>query len=123
MNEPDANIHQPTRLRIMALLSGVREADFNFLLSTLGLTNGNLSVQTGKLEEAGYVEITKSFVGKMPHTVYRLTDLGRARLNEYWAAIDALRAVAQQPNATQEAKPQPRREAGVELAPASPKGV
>ena len=102
MNEPDANIHQPTRLRIMALLSGVQEADFSFLLSTLALTNGNLSVQTSKLEQAGYLEITKSFVGKMPRTVYRLTDLGRTRLNEYWAAMDALRDLAQQPNTDQE---------------------
>ena len=105
MNEPDVHIHQPTRLRIMALLSGVQEADFNFLLGTLGLTSGNLSVQAGKLEQAGYVEITKSFVGKIPRTVYRLTDLGRTRLKEYWVAIDALRAMAQQPNAAQEAKP------------------
>ena len=95
MNEPDANIHQPTRLRIMALLSGVQEADFNFLLSTLALTNGNLSVQAGKLEQAGYLEITKSFVGKMPRTMYRLTDLGRTRLKEYWETMDAIRVSAQ----------------------------
>jgi DNA-binding transcriptional ArsR family regulator len=103
MGEPDANIHQPTRLRIMALLSGVQEADFNFLLGTLGLTSGNLSVQAGKLEQAGYVEITKSFVGKIPRTVYRLTDLGRTRLKEYWEAMDAIRALTQQAAAVQEA--------------------
>ena len=51
MLEPDPNIHQPTRLRIMMLLSGVKEADFKFLLSTLGLTNGNLSVQARKLRK------------------------------------------------------------------------
>ncbi len=95
MLEPDATIHQPTRLRIMALLSGIAEADFNFLRKTLGLTNGNLSVQASKLEEAGYVEITKSFVGKMPRTMYRLTKLGRRRLKEYWETMDALRASAQ----------------------------
>jgi DNA-binding transcriptional ArsR family regulator len=95
MNEPDANIHQPTRLRIMALLSGVAEADFNFLRGTLGLTNGNLSVQASKLKQAGYVEITKSFVGKMPRTMYRITDLGRLRLKEYWETMDAIRVSAQ----------------------------
>jgi DNA-binding transcriptional ArsR family regulator len=95
MLEPDPSIHQPTRLRIMMLLSGVREADFKFLLSTLGLTNGNLSVQAGKLEEAGYLAISKSFVGKIPHTRYRLTDLGRERLAEYWQEMDQIRAAGQ----------------------------
>jgi len=95
MNEPDVHIHQPTRLRIMALLSGVQEADFNFLRATLGLTNGNLSVQAGKLEQAGYLQITKSFVGKIPRTMYRLTDLGRTRLKDYWETMDAIRASTQ----------------------------
>ena len=95
MHEPDPNIHQPTRLRIMMLLSGVSEADFNFLLTTLGLTNGNLSVQAGKLEVAGYVEISKSFEGKMPRTRYRLTNLGRERLAAYWQEMDEIRAAGQ----------------------------
>ncbi len=92
MHEPDPNIHQPTRLRIMMLLSGIKEADFNFLLSALGLTNGNLSVQAGKLEEAGYIAISKSFEGKIPRTRYRLTELGRRRLAAYWEAMDEIRA-------------------------------
>ena len=95
MLEPDPNIHQSTRLRIMMLLSGVKEADFKFLLSTLGLTNGNLSVQAGKLEEAGYVAISKSFEGKIPRTRYRLTDLGRERLAAYWQEMDEIRATGQ----------------------------
>jgi DNA-binding transcriptional ArsR family regulator len=92
MYEPDPNIHQPTRLRIMMILSGVSEADFKFLLSTLGLTNGNLSIQAAKLEEAGYIDITKSFEGKIPNTRYRLTDLGRKRLAAYWQGMDEIRA-------------------------------
>ncbi len=92
MHEPDRNIHQPTRLRIMMLLSGVKEADFNFLLSALDLTNGNLSVQAGKLEEAGYIAISKRFEGKIPRTRYRLTDLGRRRLAAYWQEMDEIRA-------------------------------
>ena len=75
----------------MMLLSGVQEADFTFLLRTLGLTNGNLSIHTRKLEEAEYIETTKSFQGRMPKTTYRLTDLGRARLREYWDALDVIR--------------------------------
>lgn len=90
--DPDPLIHQPTRLRLMMLLSGLKEADFNFLLSTLGLTNGNLSAQSAKLEEAGYVEIRKTFEGKMPRTTYRLTALGKRKLAEYWQAMDQIRA-------------------------------
>lgn len=92
--DPDAIIHQPTRLRIMMLLSGLREADFNFLLNTLGLTRGNLSVQSAKLEEAGYVEIRKTFEGRIPRTTYRLTALGRQKLAEYWQAMDEIRVSA-----------------------------
>jgi DNA-binding transcriptional ArsR family regulator len=88
---PDATIHQPTRLRIMMLLSGLEEADFRFLLTSLGLTKGNLSVQSARLEEAGYVQIVKAFNGKIPRTTYRLTSLGRERLAEYWRAMDAIR--------------------------------
>jgi DNA-binding transcriptional ArsR family regulator len=93
--DPDPIVHQPTRLRIMMLLSGLKEADFNFLLNTLGLTKGNLSVQSAKLEEAGYIEITKAFEGKIPRTTYRLAALGRQRLAEYWQAMDSIRTSAQ----------------------------
>ena len=61
-------------------------------MNTLQLTNGNLSVHTSKLEQAGYIAIEKSFLNKMPHTAYRMTDLGRARLAEYWETIDDIRA-------------------------------
>ena len=73
------------------LLSGLAEADFNFLLNTLGLTKGNLSGQAAKLEEAGYVAIKKEFAGKIPKTTYRLTDLGREKLGEYWRVMDEVR--------------------------------
>ena len=91
MSEPDPSIHQPARLRIMMLLSGIEQADFNFLLNTLALTKGNLSAHTSKLEEAGYIEISKKFNGKIPNTTYQLTRLGRERLAEYWQVIDGIR--------------------------------
>lgn len=91
MTELDPHIHQPTRLRIMMLLSGVEHADFNFLRSTMGLTKGNLSSHMSRLEEAGYVIVTKKFDGKMPNTSYRLTRQGRTRLRAYWKAIDEIR--------------------------------
>src|SRR4051812_44065633 len=54
--ELDRVIHEPARLRIMTVLSGVADADFNFLLSALGLTKGNLSTHAERLERVGYVE-------------------------------------------------------------------
>ena len=92
MSELDRVIHEPVRLRIMAILSGVDRADFKFMLSTLGLSKGNLACHVDKLERAGYVEVHKSFNGKMPHTEYRLTNTGRTALADYWAALDAIRA-------------------------------
>ena len=91
MSELDRTIHEPVRLRIMAILTGVDTADFNFMLSTLGLSKGNLACHIDKLERAGYVEVRKSFNGKMPHTEYRLTGAGRTALADYWTALDAIR--------------------------------
>ncbi len=91
MTELDPHVHQPTRLRILMLLSGVDSADFTFLLKTLGLTKGNLSSHMTRLEEAGYIEVTKSFNGKIPNTSYSLTPKGRSSLERYWAAIDEIR--------------------------------
>jgi DNA-binding transcriptional ArsR family regulator len=91
MSELDPHIHQPTRLRILMLLSGVAVADFTFLLNTLGLTKGNLSSHMSRLEPAGYVEVTKSFNGKVPNTAYSLTREGRSSLDGYWRAIDDIR--------------------------------
>ena len=84
-------IHEPARLRIMTLLSGVASADFNFLLSTLGLTRGNLSSHMDRLEKAAYVEVAKQFRGKMPHTDYTLTAAGRQALKAYWDELAAIR--------------------------------
>jgi DNA-binding MarR family transcriptional regulator len=92
MSELDRVIHEPVRLRIMAILSGVDRADFKFMLSTLGLSKGNLASHIDKLEQAGYVEVQKSFHGKMPHTEYHLTDAGRAASADYWNTLDAIRA-------------------------------
>ncbi|MHB1462397.1 MAG: transcriptional regulator [Armatimonadota bacterium] len=92
MQELDELIHQPTRLRILVLLSALAEADFTFLLNTFKLSKGNLSVHTTRLEQAGYIEIEKSFQNKLPHTAYRITDTGRQQLAAYWKSLDAIRA-------------------------------
>ena len=79
----DRLIHEPARLMIMAYLYVVESADFLFLMRQTGLTAGNLSSHTSKLEAAGYVEIVKEFVDRKPHTMLRLTDAGRDAFQDY----------------------------------------
>ena len=79
----DRLVHEPARLMILLILSTVQEADFVFLLNTTELTWGNLSSHVGKLEDAGYVEVEKGFVGKKPHTLARLTPEGRRAVEDY----------------------------------------
>jgi DNA-binding transcriptional ArsR family regulator len=71
----DRIIHEPARLIILAYLFVVESADFLFLMRQTGLTRGNLSSHMSKLEAAGYVEVKKEFVDKIPHTLLSLTDL------------------------------------------------
>jgi len=79
----DRTIHSPARLMILSCLVVVSAADFTFLLNQTGLTRGNLSISLGKLEEAGYVNIKKEFVNKMPRTLIRLTAKGRKAIQGY----------------------------------------
>ena len=79
----DRTIHAPTRLKIMACLSVVKRADFNYLLHQTGLTRGNLSPNLRKLEEANYVSIQKEFVDNKPRTLIQLTDEGHIALQTY----------------------------------------
>jgi DNA-binding transcriptional ArsR family regulator len=79
----DKVIHEPARLMIVALLSAVAEADFQYLHQSTGLTKGNLSVHLSKLEGAGYIEIEKTFRGKYPLTICRLTKEGKETFNTY----------------------------------------
>jgi DNA-binding MarR family transcriptional regulator len=73
----DRLVHEPARLAVMALLYVVESADFTFLMTQTGLTWGNLSAHLSKLEEAGYLEVEKTFKGKRPNTILRLTPQGR----------------------------------------------
>ena len=81
--EIDKLIHEPARLMILATLHVVKTADFLFVERQTGLTRGNLSSHMSKLEDAGYIEITKEFVDKIPRTLLRITDDGRAALLNY----------------------------------------
>lgn len=84
----DETIHQKTRLAIMAHLAAVGETDFLALKKTLNLSDGNLSVHSSILEEKGYIEIEKSFMGKKTKTTYRITPAGRKAFAEYVAQLD-----------------------------------
>ena len=99
MTDIDRIIHEPVRLRILMILVGVDLADFKFLVSTLGLSRGNLSSHMDKLERAGYVDVRKSFNGKIPHTEYAITDGGRKSLSDYWEALDSIRVISGNGNA------------------------
>ncbi|MFX1559797.1 MAG: winged helix-turn-helix domain-containing protein [Promethearchaeota archaeon] len=86
--EIDKLIHEPARLKIMAQLYVVEEADFIFLMRQTGLTWGNLSSHMSKLEAAEYIEVRKEFLDKKPHTILKLTSKGRDAFRNYRSAID-----------------------------------
>jgi DNA-binding HxlR family transcriptional regulator len=79
----DRVIHEPARLMIIAVLFVVEQADFTYLMAQTGLSWGNLSSHMSKLEEAGYIEVEKSFVKRRPRTMLRLTEMGRSSFVEY----------------------------------------
>jgi len=86
----DRAIHEPARLLITAHLYVVESADYVFLMRNTGLTWGNLSSHLSRLESAGYVEITKEFVERKPHTMVKLTDEGRTAFDAYRRQMKAL---------------------------------
>ena len=90
MTELDRVIHEPARLLIVALLAGVKQADFLWVLNQSALTKGNLSSHLAKLEEAGYVEIEKTYRGKTPLTLLRLTRQGHAAFQGYRKSLTGL---------------------------------
>ena len=83
-------LHSELRLAVMSILIGVESADFVFIRQQTGATAGNLSVQLDKLAKANYIEIEKTFRGKMPCTVCRITDTGRDAFAEYVAALQTI---------------------------------
>ena len=93
-NEPatslDKLIHERTRLALVSALAANSVMTFNDLKSLLQITDGNLSVHARKLEEAGYVECSKGYDGRLPRTEYRLSSSGRTALQKYVAHMEAL---------------------------------
>ncbi|MEG0789725.1 MAG: transcriptional regulator [Alistipes sp.] len=82
-------LHSELRLAVMSILIGVEHADFVYLRKQTDATAGNLSVQIDKLSSAGYIEVEKTFRGKMPCTTCRVTPVGVAAFEEYVAALQS----------------------------------
>jgi DNA-binding MarR family transcriptional regulator len=79
----DRVIHEPGRLIIVALLFAVEEADFRYLLNETGMNKGTLSSHLARLEAEKYVDIEKTYRGKIPLTILRLTESGRRAFQDY----------------------------------------
>jgi DNA-binding MarR family transcriptional regulator len=93
MAELDNTIHQPVRLQVMSSLAALgagEEIEFVYLRNLLKLTDGNLGAHLGKLEEAGYVKIKKTFVARKPRTFITATGKGRDAFDEH---INALKQI------------------------------
>ncbi len=87
----DDLIHHPVRFSMMAALAKAEELEFRFLRDTLGVSDSVLSRQASTLEEAGYLNIRKGFVGKRPRTWFSLSPVGRKTFQEH---VQALREIA-----------------------------
>ena len=88
----DPLLHSQLRLAVMSILISTEEADFVFLREKTASTSGNLSVQIEKLQEAGYIEVVKSFKGKMPCTTCTITTKG---INAFEKYVDVLKTYIQ----------------------------
>ena len=88
--ELDRLIHERLRLGIVSALAVNDVLSFSDLKKLMHTTDGNLSVHARKLEEAGYVECSKGFDGRVPRTEYRLTAVGRQALERYLDHMEAL---------------------------------
>jgi DNA-binding MarR family transcriptional regulator len=82
-NELDPVLNTPVRLAIVSALIKMKQADFTYLMDVTHTTQGNLSHQIKKLNEAGYVEVIKTFKGNYPHTICKLTAKGRSAFEKY----------------------------------------
>jgi DNA-binding HxlR family transcriptional regulator len=83
----DEVIHAPVRVSIVATLSGVQKAEFSFVRDTVEISDSVLSKQVAVLEQAGYVDVTKGYVGKRPRTWLALSSAGRRAYEAHLAAL------------------------------------
>jgi len=85
----DPILHNELRLKVMAALDSLADADFVYLKELTKATAGNLSVQITKLEEAGYIKVTRSGEGRGSHTICRITPAGIRALKLYQQALQS----------------------------------
>ena len=86
----DRLVYERVRLGIMSALAVNTQLTFNELKALFDVSDGNLSAHARKLEEAGYIECSKSFDGRRPKSEYRLTPVGRQALYRYLEHIEAV---------------------------------
>ena len=89
-HELDPQLNSPVRLSIIAALVPLDDAEFHAVRDAIEVSDSVLSKQVGVLEAAGYIEVTKGYVGKRPRTWLKVTDLGREALRQHLAALHAL---------------------------------
>ncbi|HEX3933227.1 MAG TPA: transcriptional regulator [Puia sp.] len=82
-NELDPILNTPVRLAVVSALIKMKQADFGYLQEVTNTTQGNLSHQIKKLNEAEYIEVVKTFKGNYPHTICKLTPKGRKAFEKY----------------------------------------
>lgn len=87
LKELNPLLHSELRLGVMSILLSVEEADFSYLKQETKATAGNLSVQIDKLSKAEYIEVIKTYKGKMPCTLCRITPKGVEAFEEYVEAL------------------------------------
>lgn len=90
IDQIDEVIHGRVRLGVMAYLSAAGTAEFNELKARLQASDGNLSVHLRKLEEAGFIDVEKTYAGRKPLTRLHMTDDGRTAFTRYLDAIGRL---------------------------------
>lgn len=93
----DRLIHERLRLGIVSALAASNTLTFTELKKLLDTTDGNLSIHARKLEEAGYVDCSKSFDGRVPKTEYRLTAAGKKAFERYLNHMEALVRAQREP--------------------------
>lgn len=86
-NRIDELIHSPVRLSVMSALRAADQIHFALLRDTLEVSDSLLSKHIAALDDAGYVEVTKGYVGKRPRTWYSLTDRGQRAFDAYVATL------------------------------------
>ena len=79
----DPILHSQLRLSIVSILMTVEETNFNFIKDATKAAAGNVSIQINKLQEAGYINVKKTFINNYPNTTVSLTEKGRNAFEEY----------------------------------------